>query len=421
MADAPNQFPALSSTRWSLIARAGDLDPEQRSRAVEELLHKYSPALRAHLVLRKRLQPDRADDVLQEFIVRKILERDLFGSADPAKGRFRTLLLTALDRFLIDQLRHNRARIAPASLDDVPWEEPGSFGGADVFETAWARNVLTMALREMREQCFRADQGAIWTVFQARLLDPVVTDSPPVSYEVLAVRLNFQSPKQAANAIVTAKRKFEQVVREIVAEYVAEGESIDAEIGVLQQTLATAGSLDLREFVPCQESPNAEANLVSGWSDAENRRLASLLNHAGVPTPIWQASDLRGLWRECLATPLANLLPAESDADEPAAGTATVAELLGDPRAEPETLRSLQRVAKHCRTIETGPIPCRVAESIYFACIAAAMVYGQPRTTRLNDAAILAGLDRQLACDWLDPQTQGLFQCARAKLIGEEV
>ena len=38
-------------------------------------------------------------------IQEKLLERNLVQLADPGKGRFRTLLLTALDRFVIDRWR----------------------------------------------------------------------------------------------------------------------------------------------------------------------------------------------------------------------------------------------------------------------------------------------------------------------------
>ena len=75
------------STRWSLVARAGQIDPESRREALGELLGRYLPALRAHLIHHKRLAPEKADDLVQEFITSKILEKDLIARADQPHDR----------------------------------------------------------------------------------------------------------------------------------------------------------------------------------------------------------------------------------------------------------------------------------------------------------------------------------------------
>ena len=64
----PQWFPA---THWSLVRRAGSAGDE--SQALDELLRIYLPALKAHLVGRKRIAPDRAEDLLQGFILSKVL------------------------------------------------------------------------------------------------------------------------------------------------------------------------------------------------------------------------------------------------------------------------------------------------------------------------------------------------------------
>ena len=68
-----------------------------------QLLSRYLPALRSHLIHSKRLQGADADDVLQDFVAGKILERDLIAKANQELGKFRTFLLTALDRFLLNR------------------------------------------------------------------------------------------------------------------------------------------------------------------------------------------------------------------------------------------------------------------------------------------------------------------------------
>ncbi|NLF72215.1 MAG: hypothetical protein GX575_24540 [Candidatus Anammoximicrobium sp.] len=129
----PNQFP---TTRWSLVARAGDEELEARRQALGELVVAYLPALRAHLVYRKGLVPEQ-DDVLQEFVAQKVLEKNLFAQADRALGKFRTFLLTALDRFLYNWLRHQqlgrrvggRQRVTIAEVEQECLGVGGGLGG----------------------------------------------------------------------------------------------------------------------------------------------------------------------------------------------------------------------------------------------------------------------------------------------------
>src|SRR5207237_1804173 len=65
-------------THWSLVAKAGhDLAAERRE-ALGRLLERYRPPLRSHLICRKQLDPDRADELLQSFIAAQVLERELF-------------------------------------------------------------------------------------------------------------------------------------------------------------------------------------------------------------------------------------------------------------------------------------------------------------------------------------------------------
>ena len=85
----------LPTTHWSLVARAGLDDNDAKREALGELLVRYLPALQAHLVYGKQLNADEAEDVLQEFIACRVVEKDLIGRADRELGRFRTFLLTA--------------------------------------------------------------------------------------------------------------------------------------------------------------------------------------------------------------------------------------------------------------------------------------------------------------------------------------
>ena len=104
-----NHFP---STNWSLVRHAGDRLDVQQSDALQTLLTRYWPALKKHLVRRKHLQESDADDLVQGFIERKVLERNLMATAEPSRGRFRSLLVRSLDNYVANQFERITAKKA---------------------------------------------------------------------------------------------------------------------------------------------------------------------------------------------------------------------------------------------------------------------------------------------------------------------
>jgi RNA polymerase sigma-70 factor (ECF subfamily) len=232
------------TTQWSLVDRAGRDDAQARRQALGKLVTRYLPALRAHLVYGKRLSPDDADDLLQEFLVGKVLERDLIARANRDLGRFRTFLLTALDRFRIDRLRRDHARRrapggARVDLDRGPDALPAST--SDAFDVAWARRVIDESLARMRAECEASGRPEVWAVFQCRLLDPITEGCEPVGYETLIERFGFRSPSQASNVLITAKRAFARALRSVVGEYTRDQAEVELEIHELIDTLGRAG------------------------------------------------------------------------------------------------------------------------------------------------------------------------------------
>jgi RNA polymerase sigma-70 factor (ECF subfamily) len=232
-------FPA---TEWSLIARASHSDAETSRRAMTELLERYVPAIRCYLTLAKRIDKDRADDLLQGFLASKVLDEHLIEQADQRRGKFRTFLLTALDRFIINQHRFDAAqKRSPgqvASIDEQPEPAQNGSGPASAFELAWARQEIDQTLARMKEECQGSARMDLWEVFQARVLGPTLGQAAAVPYDELVSRAGFASPVQAANALVTAKRMFTRILRGVIGEYEADEAEIDSEIDDLHKILA---------------------------------------------------------------------------------------------------------------------------------------------------------------------------------------
>lgn len=115
-------------TRWTVVISA----KEGSFEALCQLCEWYREPLRRH-ILRRGFQEASADDLIQEFLSKKLVEGSLFRSVQERgtagrTWRFRTFLLTCLDRFLIDRRRrrpdpsdpHSAVLIgAPASEDEA--------------------------------------------------------------------------------------------------------------------------------------------------------------------------------------------------------------------------------------------------------------------------------------------------------------
>ena len=77
-----------------------------------------------------------------------------------------------------------------------------------------------------------------WGVFKARLLDPLLDGAEIPAYADMVTEFGFQSPAQASNALITAKRQFDRILREVVAEYAGARADVEEEIRELKLSLS---------------------------------------------------------------------------------------------------------------------------------------------------------------------------------------
>ena len=186
-----------------------------------------------------------ADDLLQGFVCDQVVAADLLADADRGRGRFRTFLLTALDRYVARVWRTETAgKRAPAggiaSVDDCSNLKSAALPASDAFDLAWARQVVTRALEQMRVECQQSGREQLWELFRCRTVAPLFDGTAAPRYQELVRRFGFESPSQASNALVTAKRMFARVLRSIVGEYSSGREEIERELTDLLDVFAKA-------------------------------------------------------------------------------------------------------------------------------------------------------------------------------------
>ena len=231
------------TTQWSLVERAGQT--VSGNPALEELLRRYLPALRAHLCHVKRMNEDEAENLLQSFILDKVIQQKLIARADRQKGRFRTFLLTVLDNYVRTAHRRaqsasRRADAASHSLEGITGEAESQMRPSRSFDVIWARTVLDQALQCMEARCRDQGNDTAWAVFHSRLVSPLLHGQVQESYADLVDRLNLRTATEAHNALVTAKRMFRRALNEVIGEYARDQAEIDSEIRDLYAVLEAA-------------------------------------------------------------------------------------------------------------------------------------------------------------------------------------
>jgi hypothetical protein len=233
--------PRFPPTSWSTLGRAGAGDPAGRRAALGDILACYLPVLRSHLVQVRRLPADAAGEILQGFVADKVLRDGLVGKADRTRGRFRSLLLRALENYLATQLA--RQGREPRLLPDGELPEQGAPATQhDAFDHGWACEVVRRALEGMRRECDEGGRADVWGLFEARVVGPSFAGVEAPPYEALVERFGIGTPRQAINLLTTGKRMFNRHLQREVAAYEGPGREADAEISDLRSILLrTAG------------------------------------------------------------------------------------------------------------------------------------------------------------------------------------
>ncbi len=231
-------------TRWSLVLRVQTDAPQVQETALNELLSVYYPVMRKFLTAGMGFPPEVADDLIQGFVTDKVLTKNVLVDARPARGRFRSFIFKVLKNYALDNLRKQRAqKRAPAAApvpDSVGLHNVPSADASleDLYNLEWARHLLAEVVRRMRVECEQKRRLDLWEIFDGRILQPLLGAGNALPYETLVARYGFQSPTQASNALITAKRMFRRLLEEVIRDTVETDAQVEAEIRELKRVLS---------------------------------------------------------------------------------------------------------------------------------------------------------------------------------------
>lgn len=231
---APGGAGAFTTTRWSVVLAAGHEDASRASSALEHLCAAYWYPLYAY-VRRQGHGPEDAQDLTQDFFAR-FIGKGYFRRADPARGRFRTFLLTSLKHFLVNEWHKGQAErrgggVTPVSWDQHEAEERYRLEPTDgltpetIYERRWAVTLLEGVLARLREE-FQADGKAkLFEAIKSCVSDPTETESSAG----IAARLGMTEGAVRA-AAHRLRGRYRELLRAEVARVVAAPADVDDEI-----------------------------------------------------------------------------------------------------------------------------------------------------------------------------------------------
>jgi RNA polymerase sigma factor (sigma-70 family) len=240
------------TTRWSLIRRrsgSGSRDQEIHE-ALAELCRIYWRPIFSFIVRRGYSSQD-AEDLTQDFFVR-ILKGDWLEKADPARGRFRSLLLKSLQNFLNDAVDRRKSRKRGGDIRFISWdswmaEDPTNFNFAGetltswpaerVFDASWAATIVQRALRRLCEECEAKGRGGVFEV-----LSPYLdAERDDLSYATVANKLRI-GEATVKKLLYHMRQRYRFLLRDEVAQTVADPADVDEELRHLCGSLAASSA-----------------------------------------------------------------------------------------------------------------------------------------------------------------------------------
>jgi len=222
------------STLWGNVVAARDPADPHAGAALAELCRTYWYPLYA-FARRKGCTPEQAEDLTQGFFSDG-LARDFLRAADPARGRFRTFLLTSLANYLINERARERrlkrgGRVAIVSLEGGGAEarylrEPAHVETAErLYDRRWALTVLDRAIDRLERTMTGQGKGPLFDRLKAALLGA----EDGLGYARVAEELGLTegAVKVAAHRM---RSRLRELIREEVARTVADPSEIEEEI-----------------------------------------------------------------------------------------------------------------------------------------------------------------------------------------------
>lgn len=225
-------------TDWLRLAVLREGSEEDRRAALGELYVRYRHPILGFLK-GKGYAPDQAEDMVQSFFLYS-MEHRLFEKADAERGRFRNLMLAALNNFAAKAHRADHAqKRQPAggfeSADELGPGDEAAQSGVDsnnperLFLRDWAETLIRRVLAALEAEYSAPARRVHFEIFRQLLIAPILEGAEPPSQRALAAELGL-TEKEVGNRLLTARRAYQRLLRAEVALYARSEDEVESEI-----------------------------------------------------------------------------------------------------------------------------------------------------------------------------------------------
>jgi len=222
------------TTHWSVVLAAGQGSTPDARQALEQLCRAYWYPLYAY-IRRRGYGVEDAQDLTQEFFV-LLLRKGHFALPSPARGKFRSFLLSALEHFLVNEWKHRQTEKRGGEYTFLPWDgkeserlyaaEPAStLTPEKVFERRWAITLLERVLANLRQECRASGKGEILET----LKDSLWGEKTEVGYAELGARWGM-TEGAVKGVAYRLRRRYRELLQAEIAQTVAEPGEIAQEV-----------------------------------------------------------------------------------------------------------------------------------------------------------------------------------------------
>lgn len=234
------------TTLWSRHYALKNGDSAEQHEILHFLIRRYWKPVYSYL-RRVGYSEEDAKDLVQDFFLH-CLKSELFAKADPEKGRFRNLILTALKRFLAKKHRDAHARKRHPSkgfayIDETAFHEehPAALRDGEtpdqIFHRAWIKDLVGRILKRLEKHCLESGKNTHFELFRAHVIAPALDGIESPSLNELGAAHGL-SGKDAHNRILTVQRAFNRFLKDEIQIYALSEEEVAEEIQDLQRFLA---------------------------------------------------------------------------------------------------------------------------------------------------------------------------------------
>ena len=232
----------MPETRWSLVRRVQAVDDPKALTALGELMKLYWEPLYAY-ARRRGESPLDAEDAVQGYY-EMLITRSSILTVDQDRGRLRSFLLSAFERYLIDQWERRTAAKRGGgkphlSLDHEQAEHhylketTHNLTPSRLYERRWALTLLGRVMDALEADYTRRGKQDVFAALRSAL----EWNSADFAYAAAGEKLGMND-NAVKQAVFRMRKKYRELLRWMVAETVTDASDVDTELAELIQALS---------------------------------------------------------------------------------------------------------------------------------------------------------------------------------------